>query len=99
MKFSEIKKQVIEEYDRRHLAVRVRYKALDDFENMLKKLYPELLSDVSNFPIQKEIMRAVYEEYLNNQGKKLSDGALSMINEVYNQLHKADTPLTDYSQE
>ena len=36
MTFKEITDLVIAEYDRRQLVANVRYKALDDFEDMLK---------------------------------------------------------------
>ena len=96
MTFSEIKKQVIAEYDRRQLLSKVRYRALDDFENMLKRSCAELLYDVSKFPHEKEMMKKVYEEYRKSQGLKMSAGASSMINEIYNQLDKAGVTLTDY---
>lgn len=89
MTFDEIKQRVIAEYDRRQLKADIRYRALDDFEHMIKTLCPELISDVSKFPPQKEFMKCKYEEYRNNQGLKMSKGASSMINEVYNQLQKA----------
>lgn len=88
MTFNEIKQLVIAEYNRRKLASDARYRALDDFEYMLKTLYPEVISDVSKFP-HKEEMKSAYEEYRNNQDLKMSKGASSMINEVYNQLHIA----------
>ena len=98
MIFKEIKELVIAEYDRRQLVAKVRYKALDDFEHMLKISCPELIYDVSKFPYQKEIMKEIYEKYRNDQGLKMSDGASSMINEVYNQLQNANVCLTDYIQ-
>lgn len=98
MIFKEIKKAVIAEYDRRKLSSTVRYKALDDFEYMLNVLHPELIEDVTKFPRLKEIMKSRYERYRNNQGKKMSSGASSMINEVYNQLHNAGAFLTSYKQ-
>lgn len=96
MTFKEIKDLVIAEYDRRQLVANVRYKALDDFEDMLKISCPKLTSDVSLFPYQKEIMKKVYEKYKNDQGLKMSSGASSMINEVYNQLQNAGIRLTKY---
>ena len=98
MVFSEIKKAVIAEYDRRKLSATVRYKALDDFEYMLNALHPELIEDVSKFPRQKEILKNKYEKYRTDQGKKMSSGASSMINEVYNQLQIAGAFLPDYKQ-
>lgn len=88
MTFNEIKQLVIAEYDRRKLKADVRYRALDDFEHMLKTSRPELISDVSKFPKQKEMMKKEYEEYRLSQGLKMSSAASSMINEVYNQLQK-----------
>lgn len=97
MKFKEIKDLVITEYDSRNLKSKVRYLALDDFENMLKKRCPELIEDVSKFPSQKNQMKAVYEKYRDSHGLKMSDGASSMINEVYNQLQISGVILTDRS--
>lgn len=97
MTFNEIKLLVIAEYDRRKLKADVRYRALDDFEHMIKTLCPELISDVSKFPMQKELMKSLYEKYRNNQGLKMSSGASSMINEVYYQLQKAHVCMTDYT--
>lgn len=96
MQFKEIKKLVIAEYDKRQLSSDVRYRALDDFELMLKVYGPEFLEDVSNFPVQKEFMKRIYEQYRNNQGLKMSQGASSMINEVYNQLNYAGVTLKEY---
>ncbi len=41
-------------------------------------------------------MKKVYEKYKNDQGLKMSSGASSMINEVYNQLQNAGIRLTKY---
>lgn len=86
MTFRELKKLVVAEYDRRKLSSNVRYKSLDDFENMLRVAFPELISDVLKFPSDKEIMKKAYEKYRNNKGLKMSCAASSMINEIYNQL-------------
>lgn len=87
---------VIKEYDKRHLAANVRYRALDDFEDFLKRECPELLSDVSRFPTQKVLIKRIYEIDRNDRDLKLSAGASSMINELYNQLNAAKITLTDY---
>lgn len=96
MEFKEIKKLVIAEYDRRDLKSDVRYDALDDFELMLKCYCKEILSDVSKFPKHKQQMKTLYEIYRQKQGLKMSQGASSMINEVYNQLDIAEVQLTEY---
>lgn len=87
MKFEEIKEMVIREYDTRGLKSDVRYKALDDFDRILKsnKQLLELWNDVSKFPDNKNVMKAIYEKI---KGKSLNSAQSSMINEVYNQLNK-----------
>ncbi len=96
MEFKELKELVINEYDKRNLAVNVRYRALADFEDFLKRKCPELLSDVSRFPTQKVLIKRIYEIDRNDRDLKLSAGASSMINELYNQLNAAKITLTDY---
>ena len=95
MNFGEIKKLVVAEYDSRGLKSNQRYRALDDFENVLKHYLIDLWNDVSKFPVDKDRMKAVYgRKFLN---KDLNDGESSMINEVYNQLSAQNIILTDYS--
>ncbi|MDE5886861.1 MAG: hypothetical protein K2J48_09770 [Muribaculaceae bacterium] len=85
MNFAEIKKLVIAEYDQRDLKSDVRYKALDDFEDFLKKKEMlELWNDVSKFPRDKNQMKLVYRRYLDKE--TLSGAESSMINEVYAQI-------------
>lgn len=96
MNFAEIKKLVVAEYDKRELKSDVRYKALNDFDEFLKK--KELLvfwNDVSKFPKDKEVVKRAYRAF---QGKDVLNGAEdSMINEVYNQFKAKGIELTDYA--
>ncbi|MDE6577193.1 MAG: hypothetical protein K2J82_02500 [Muribaculaceae bacterium] len=96
MNFAEIKKLVVEEYDRRDLKSDVRYKALNDFDEFLKKKdLIEMWNDVSKFPDSKEIMKELYRRYLDKA--VLSGAESSMINEVYNQIKAQGIELTDYT--
>jgi len=88
--FKELKDRVIKEYDSRNLKSSVRYKSLDDFEDFLKRKYPELIDDVSKFLSMfptKEKVKLCYEKDRNERNLKLSQAASSMINEIYNQLN------------
>ncbi|MDE5874089.1 MAG: hypothetical protein K2H15_00465 [Muribaculaceae bacterium] len=95
MNFAEIKKLVIEEYDNRHLAQKNRYRALENFDDFLKRKDPSFWNDVSKFPENKELMKLAYCRFLEKAN--LNDGESSMINEVYNQIRGKEIELTDYS--
>lgn len=84
--FNELKKLIIAEYNNRNLKSDVRYKALDDFHNYLIHKHPDLFKDISLFPKDKKSILNDYQQDLSIRGKKLSQGAKSMINEVYNQI-------------
>lgn len=93
MTFSSIKKQVIEEYDRRNLVSGQRYRALDKLDDILKTELPDLWSNISLFPDDKKFMKLIFAKFLN---KELNCGEDSMINEIYNQINKAGISLTHY---
>lgn len=94
MKFSEVKKLVIEEYNRRGLASDVRYRALDHFEEFLKNELNQMWNDVSKFPKNKEDMKSLYTTY---NGKELNGARTSVVNEIYNQLANVGITLTEYT--
>ncbi|MDE5975052.1 MAG: hypothetical protein K2G69_00730 [Muribaculaceae bacterium] len=95
MNFAEIKKLVIEEYDDRHLAQKNRYRALENFDDFLKRKDPSFWNDVSKFPENKELMKLAYCKFLEKDN--LNGAESSMINEVYNQINLQEIKLTDYS--
>ena len=98
MNFAEIKKLVVAEYDQRELKSNVRYKALNNFDEFLKKKEMlELWNDVSKFPRDKKQMKFVYCRYLDKE--TLSGAESSMINEVYAQIDGREIEMTDYSKE
>ena len=45
MKWNELKKRIIDEYNRRNLKSKARYRALNKIEDFLKKQYPNILDD------------------------------------------------------
>lgn len=84
MKWEELKKMVISEYDKRNLASNVRYHSLDRFEAFIKTSPKALGSIELLLQVDKKVIKEAYREFRGVE--RLSGADSSCINEIYNQL-------------
>lgn len=84
MKWEELKKMVISEYDKRNLASIVRYHSLDRFEAFIKTSPKALGSIELLLQVDKKVIKEAYREFRGVE--RLSGADSSCINEIYNQL-------------
>lgn len=84
MKWEELKKLVIVEYDRRNLASNVRYRSLDRIEAFIK-ISPRAMGSIELlFQVDKKVIKESYRDFRGVE--RLSGADSSCINEIYNQL-------------
>lgn len=86
MKWTELKKLVTEEYDRRNLASNVRYRSLDRIEEFIKTSSEVTNSVEMLLQVDKNVLKEAYRQF--RETENISDADNSCINEIYNQLIK-----------
>lgn len=79
--WSNLRKKVVEEYDRRNLKSDVRYKALDKIISSLSQIYGENTDCLSK---EKQLLK---DEYAQNKGKDINDAEKSAFNELIKQFN------------
>lgn len=85
MKWEELKKLVISEYDKRNLASDVRYRSLDRIEAFIKTSPKAMNSIELLLQVDKKIIKDSYRDF---RGVEILSGAeSSCINEIYNHLN------------
>ena len=85
MEWNELKKRVVDEYNRRQLKSDVRYMALDKISDYLKAYHKDAITNVSALMnIDRDDLKEAYRNH--KPSKKLSGAESSAINEIYNQL-------------
>lgn len=84
MKWEELKKLVIAEYDRRNLASNVRYRSLDRIESFIKTSPQAMDSIELLLKVDKKVIKESYREFRGVE--RLNGADSSCINEIYNQL-------------
>lgn len=86
MKWTELKKLVTEEYDRRNLASNVRYRSLDRIEEFIKTSSEVTNSVEMLLQVDKKVVKEAYRQF--REKENISGADSSCINEIYNQLRK-----------
>lgn len=86
MKWTELKKLVTEEYDRRNLASNVRYRSLDRIEEFIKTSSEVTNSVEMLLQVDKNVVKEAYRQF--RETENISGADSSCINEIYNQLRK-----------
>lgn len=84
MKWEELKKLVIAEYDRRNLASNVRYRSLNRIELFIKTSPKAMVSIELLLKVDKKVFKESYREFRGVE--RLSGADSSCVNEIYNQL-------------
>lgn len=84
MKWEELKKLVISEYDKRNLASDVRYRSLDRIEAFIKTSPKAMNSIELLLQVDKKVIKESYRDFRGVE--RLSGADNSCINEIYNQL-------------
>lgn len=85
MKWEELKKLVISEYDKRNLASDVRYRSLDRIEAFIK-ISPKAMNSIELLlQVDKKIIKDSYRDFRGVE--RLSGAESSCINEIYNHLN------------
>lgn len=85
MKWEELKKLVISEYDKRNLASDVRYRSLDRIEAFIKTSPKAMNSIELLLQVDKKIIKDSYRDFRGVE--RLSGAESSCINEIYNHLN------------
>lgn len=85
MKWEELKKLVISEYDKRNLASDVRYRSLDRIEAFIKTSPKAMNSIELLLQVDKKIIKDSYRDFRGVE--RLSSAESSCINEIYNHLN------------
>lgn len=88
MKWEELKKLVIAEYDRRNLATNRRNSSINRIEKYIKSNFQTMEPIKLLLQTDKEILKKQYKEFLGVN--KLNSADNSCINEIYNQLNKSN---------
>lgn len=86
MKWEELRKLVISEYDRRNLATNRRNSSINRIETYIKSNFQAMDPIELLLQTDKEIFKKRYKESLGVN--KLNGADDSCINEIYNQLNK-----------
>lgn len=87
MKWEELKKLVIAEYDRRNLATNRRNSSINRIEKYLKSNLQAMDPIKLLLQADKEIKKKKYKDFLGVN--KLNGADSSCFNEIYNQLNKS----------
>ena len=88
MTWNELKKKVVEAYNRRQLKSDVRYRALDKIGDFLKKKYPDVIENATSLlNINRDDIKEDYRK--SKPTGKISGAESSAFNEIYNQLNIA----------
>lgn len=95
MKWTELKKLVTEEYDRRSLASNVRYRSLDRIEEFIKTSSKAANSIEMLLQVDKNILKEGYRQFRGTDN--ISGVDSSCINEIYSQLRKYHEAGQDYT--
>lgn len=85
MKWEELKKLVILEYNKRNLASNVRYRSLDRIEAFIKTSPRTMGSTELLLQVDKKVIKESYRDFRGVE--RLSGADSSCINEIYNQLN------------
>lgn len=85
MKWDELKKQVIAEYDRRNLATNRRNSSINRIEKYIKSNFQAMDPIELLLQTDKENFNKQYKDFLGVD--KLNSADYSCINEIYNQLN------------
>lgn len=88
MKWEELKKLVIAEYDRRNLATNRRNSSINRIEKYIKSNFQTIDPIELLILTDKEIFKRQYKDFLGVN--KLNSADDSCINEIYNQLNKSN---------